>query len=198
MLTNILGRLLTTSTSKSLGTPRFVHLVALLVVRFPWDGVSDYNFCFQGLEAERVRSKDRIPFTPFDTLQYHPRCAVLTESVDRIVSPAFVVLNQRNVQDTCYTENLNDLSGHTFTQVPTKFLLRDRWGNADLLTDYKNYGFTKSNFDTASNKRKEVMIEDLLFKKVRTSSILVTRAPVEGSDNEEEEEVEVEEDEGDD
>jgi len=106
-----------------------------------------------------------------------------------------VVLNQRNVQDTCYTENWNDLKGHTFTQVPTKFLLRDRWGSADLLTDYKNYGFTKSNFDTASSKRKEVMIEDLLFKKVRTSSILVTRAPVEGSDNEEEEQEEVEFDE---
>jgi len=86
------------------------------------------------------------------------------DTVDTIASPAFVVFSQGKRHDTCYTE----LDRCTFTCVPTRFLLRDRWGDADLLTDYYNYGFKKSDFDKASEKEKASMLEDLQFKSIPT------------------------------
>ena len=93
-------------------------------------------------------------------------CRYTTDTVDTIASPAFVVFNQGKRHDTCYTE----LGRCTFTCVPTRFLLRDRWGgDADLLTDYYyKYGFKKSDFDKASEKEKASMLEDLQFKSIPT------------------------------
>jgi hypothetical protein len=74
--------------------------------------------------------------------------------VDTIAHPAFVVTNGDNLLDNGCEEDPLKRKTTTFTIIPIKFLLRDRWGDAKLLQDYYQYGFKKSDFDKANERMK--------------------------------------------
>ena len=84
--------------------------------------------------------------------------------VDTIAHPAFVVTNGDNLRDDGCEEDPSKRKTTTFSIIPIKFLLRDRWGDAKLLQDYYQYGFKKSDFDKANERMKREMLEDLQFE----------------------------------
>ena len=143
-----------------------MHLAALLVLRYP---PSSVKFLYIAIDAQDAPPSSRTPYIPFKTLQYARTPTnplwLSYDLVDTISGPAFVVYSQIMREDTCYTADNVKRNKCTFTLVPTKFLLRDRWGEAALLKDYEEYGFKKSVYDKASEKLKAEVVKDLLFSK---------------------------------
>ena len=98
--------------------------------------------------------------------------------------------NGYNLRDNGCQEDPLKRKTTTFTIIPIKFLLRDRWGDATLLQDYyQQYGFKKSDFDKANERMKREMLEDLQFEKKKSINYNVLEEEVE-SDIEEDIDIE--------